>query len=352
MKILITGVAGFIGFHLSSYLVKRGDEVIGLDSINDYYDISLKYGRLNVVGIEQQKIEYNQLTQSTQHQNYQFIKLQLEDRENLNQLFAKEKFDAVCHLAAQAGVRYSIDNPMAYIDANIVGFINILEACRHYNVKNLNYASSSSVYGLNKKTPFSTTDNVDHPVSLYAASKKSNELMAHTYSHLYGIATTGLRFFTVYGPWGRPDMSYFLFTKAALENKAIKVFNHGNMQRDFTYIDDIIEVVARSIDNPAKADPNWSSDHPSPCSSSVPYKVYNIGNNKPIKLMAFIETIENILGKKIKKKMLPMQAGDVHTTYADINDLNNDFNYYPNTTIQTGIEHFIHWYKNFYYREK
>ena len=301
MKVLITGTAGFIGFHLANKLIARGDEVIGLDCISDYYDLNVKYGRLDYAGIDQKDIKYNKLTQSSKKANYRFIKLRLEDKDNLDNLFELEQFDSVCNLAAQAGVRYSIENPMAYIDANIIGFINILESCRNNGVKNLSYASSSSVYGLNESYPFSTFDNVDHPMSLYAATKKSNELMAHTYSHLYGISTTGLRFFTVYGPWGRPDMALFLFTKAALEGRSIDVFNYGEMLRDFTYVDDIVEGVTRIIDNPAQPNPEWSGKQPDPSTSSSPYKIYNIGNNDPVKLMDFIEAIENALGKKIQK---------------------------------------------------
>jgi len=305
MKILITGTAGFIGSHLAIRLLERGDKVVGLDNINDYYDQNVKYGRLQRIGIIEKldngkDIEYGKVLKSSKYPNYKFIKLNLEDKDALFKLFEKEQFDAVCNLAAQAGVRYSLSNPDAYIGSNIVGFLNILEACRHHDVKNLSYASSSSVYGSNKKLPFSTSDSVDHPISLYAASKKSNELMAHTYSHLFGISTTGLRFFTVYGPWGRPDMALFLFVKAALEGKPIDVFNNGDMQRDFTYIDDIVEGVLRVIDNPRKDTP--------------PYKVYNIGNNAPVKLMDFIEAIENKLGKKIEKNFLPLQAGDVPAT--------------------------------------
>lgn len=348
MKILVTGTAGFIGSHLVERLVDRGDEVIGLDSINDYYDQRVKYGRLHRAGIAEQDIEYNQLISSSIHQNYRFIKLQLEDKENMDKLFQQEKFDAVCNLAAQAGVRYSLENPQAYIDANIIGFINILEACRHYGVKNLSYASSSSVYGLNEAFPFSTSDNVDHPISLYAASKKSNELMAHTYSHLYDIATTGLRFFTVYGPWGRPDMALFLFTKAALEGKPIKVFNNGDMLRDFTYIDDIVEGVVRVIDNPAQKNSSWTGKEPDPSGSSAPYKIYNIGNNDPVKLMDFITAIENALGLEIEKEMLPIQAGDVPATYANVDDLVDNLGYQPNTPIQEGVDQFVRWYRGFF----
>lgn len=314
MKILVTGTAGFIGSHLAKRLLERGDEVVGLDNINDYYDLRVKYGRLERAGIEGSSIEYGKLLSSATEPNYRFIKLNLEDREALHALFEQEKFDKVCNLAAQAGVRYSLTNPYAYIDSNIVGFINILEGCRHFGVKHLAYASSSSVYGLNESMPFSTSDNVDHPISLYAASKKSNELMAHTYSHLYKIPTTGLRFFTVYGPWGRPDMALFLFTKAILEDRAIDVFNHGEMLRDFTYVDDIVEGVVRVIDNPPMGDPNWSGKHPNPGSSKAPYKIYNIGNNSPVRLMDFITEIEKNLGKVAKKNMLPLQMGDVPAT--------------------------------------
>ncbi len=353
MKILITGTAGFIGSALAEKLIARGDEVVGLDSINDYYDINVKYGRLQRSGIiesleDGKSIKYNSLLTSFKNPNLKFIKLNLEDKENLMKLFKEEKFDAVCNLAAQAGVRYSLINPDAYIQSNIVGFINILEACRHNGVNNLSYASSSSVYGLNEKLPFSTEDSVDHPISLYAASKKSNELMAHTYSHLYGISTTGLRFFTVYGPWGRPDMALFLFVKAGLEGKAIDVFNNGEMLRDFTYIDDIVEGVIRVIDNPAKKDNSWSGKDGKVSTSSAPYKIYNIGNNNPVKLMDFIEAIEKKLGKKIEKNMMPIQAGDVPATYADVTDLVKDLNYKPATPIQEGVDRFIDWYLEFF----
>jgi UDP-glucuronate 4-epimerase len=348
MKILITGTAGFIGFHLANKLIARGDEVVGLDCINDYYDPNVKYGRLGYAGIDKKDIEYNKLTQSSKTANYRFIKLQLEDKENLDSLFELERFDTVCNLAAQAGVRYSIENPMAYINANIIGFINILEACRDHGVENLSYASSSSVYGLNESYPFSTADNVDHPMSLYAATKKSNELMAHTYSHLYGISTTGLRFFTVYGPWGRPDMALFLFTKAALEERSIDVFNHGEMLRDFTYVDDIVEGVTRIIDNPAQPNLDWSGMEPDPSTSSAPYKIYNIGNNDPVKLMDFITAIENALGKKIQKNMMPLQAGDVPATYANVDDLVQNLDYRPSTPIQKGIDNFVAWYRDFF----
>ncbi len=348
MKILVTGTAGFIGSHLVKRLLERGDEVVGLDSINDYYDQRVKYGRLDRAGISQDAIAYNKIVPSSLHVNYRFIKLNLEDKAALETLFTSEKFDAVCNLAAQAGVRYSLSNPQAYIDSNIIGFINILECCRHYGVKNLSYASSSSVYGLNETLPFSTDDNVDHPISLYAASKKSNELMAHTYSHLFGIATTGLRFFTVYGPWGRPDMALFLFTKAALEGNSIDVFNHGEMYRDFTYIEDIVEGVVRVIDNPAKSDASWNGKEGRASTSSASYKVYNIGNNNPVKLMDFIEAIEKKLGKTIAKNFLPLQAGDVPATFADVSDLVEDLGYKPATPIQEGINKFVDWYVEFY----
>jgi len=351
MKILVTGTAGFIGSHLANKLFARGDQVIGLDCINDYYDIGVKYGRLERAGINKVDIEYNQLIQSGTQESYQFIQLKLEDKENMMTLFAEQKFDAVCNLAAQAGVRYSLTNPDAYIGSNIVGFTNILEACRHNHVKNLSYASSSSVYGLNEALPFSTEHNVDHPISLYAASKKSNELMAHTYSHLFDISTTGLRFFTVYGPWGRPDMALFLFVKAALEGKTIDVFNNGDMLRDFTYIEDIVEGVIRVIDNPAKKDPNWNGKEGKVSSSSAPYKIYNIGNNNPVKLMDFITAIENKLGKTIQKNMLPIQPGDVPATYADVIDLVEDLKYRPATPIQQGIDNFVDWYLEFFKQE-
>ena len=353
MKILVTGTAGFIGSHLVIKLLEGGDEVVGLDNINDYYDQNVKYGRLQRGGIidsleEGENIPYGELLTSTTNSNYKFIKLNLEDKHSMMQLFESENFDAVCNLAAQAGVRYSLTNPDAYMDSNIIGFMNILEACRHNDVKNLSYASSSSVYGLNEELPFSTNHNVDHPISLYAASKKSNELMAHTYSHLFDISTTGLRFFTVYGPWGRPDMALFLFTKAALEGNTIEVFNNGDMLRDFTYIDDIVEGIVRVIDNPAKKDEQWNGKTGQTSSSSAPYKVYNIGNNNPVKLMDFIEAIENKLSKKIDKNMMPIQAGDVPATFANVQDLIDDLDYKPETPIQEGINKFVDWYLEFF----
>ena len=348
MKILVTGTAGFIGHNLAKKLLERGDEVVGLDNINDYYDVNLKYGRLSDLGINKDDIDYNKFASSSTYPKHRFIKLDLSDRDAMAKLFEEEKFDAVCNLAAQAGVRYSLENPNAYIDSNVVGFMNILEGCRHSGVKNLSYASSSSVYGLNKSQPFKTSDHTDHPVSLYAATKKSNEMMAHTYAHLYGISTTGLRFFTVYGPWGRPDMAPMLFTDAILNDRPIKVFNHGDMSRDFTYIDDITDGVMRVIDNQAKSDPNWDAKNPDPSSSSAPYKIYNIGNNEPVKLMDFIEAIEEKLGKEAKKNFMDMQPGDVQSTYADVQSLIDDMGYKPNTSIKEGVSHFIDWYKKFY----
>ncbi len=335
MKILVTGAAGFIGYYTSKKLLENGHEVVGIDNINDYYDINLKYARLNELGISKNKAElFNDLVLSTNYgKSFKFMRINLEDRTELPKLFKQESFDYVCNLAAQAGVRYSLENPMSYVDSNLVGFVNLLECCRHYKIKHLVYASSSSVYGLNEKIPFSTEDNVDHPISLYAASKKSNELMAHTYSHLFKIPTTGLRFFTVYGPWGRPDMALFLFTKAITENKSIKVFNYGKMERDFTYIDDIVEGVVRIIEKPVK---------------DRLYKVYNIGNNNSVKLMDFIKEIEINLGKEAIKDMLPIQPGDVERTWANVDDLIKDYDYKPNTSVKDGIKSFVDWYKNFY----
>ncbi len=348
MKILLTGTAGFIGYHVALKLLERGDEVVGLDNINDYYDVNLKYGRLHELGINKEDIQDNILTSSNKYKNHKFIKLDLSDRENMQKLFENEKFDAVCNLGAQAGVRYSLENPNAYIDSNVVGFMNILEGCRHSGVKNLSYASSSSVYGLNKSQPFKTSDHTDHPVSLYAATKKSNEMMAHTYSHLYNISTTGLRFFTVYGPWGRPDMAPMLFSDAMLHDREIKVFNHGNMSRDFTYIDDIVDGVIKVIDNPASSDTNWDASNPNPSLSSAPYKIYNIGNNSPIKLMDFISALENELGIKAQKNFMDMQAGDVESTYADVQGLIDDLGYKPDTSIKEGVREFVNWYREFY----
>ncbi len=348
MKILVTGTAGFIGYHTVLKLAGRSDQIIGIDGINDYYDVNLKYGRLAETGIDRRSEIYNTPVKSGRFENYTFIRMNLEDREALNRLFEKEKFTHVCHLAAQAGVRYSLKNPYAYIDSNITGFINILECCRNHGVEHLVYASSSSVYGLNEKIPFSTSDNVDHPVSLYAATKKSNELMAHSYSHLYNIPVTGLRFFTVYGPWGRPDMAYFSFTKSICEGKTIDIFNNGDLMRDFTYIDDIVEGVTRVINLVPGGNDAWSGLKPDPSSSKAPYKIYNIGNNNPVKLLDFVEVIEKELGIKADKRYLPMQAGDVYATYADVDDIVKDTGFRPSTTIETGIKKFVEWYKSYY----
>ncbi|MDB5190775.1 MAG: hypothetical protein JWQ96_338 [Segetibacter sp.] len=348
MKILVTGTAGFIGYHLAERLINRGDEVVGLDSVNDYYDPQLKYTRLANHGILKEQVQYNTLVKSATKQNYSFIQLRLEDRECIGSLFAKEQFDVVVSLAAQAGVRYSITNPQVYVDSNIVGFTNIIEGCRHNNVKHFVYASSSSVYGMNETVPFSTKQNVDHPISLYAASKKSNELMAHVYSHLFNLPTTGLRFFTVYGPWGRPDMALFLFTKAILAGEEIQVFNNGDMVRDFTYVDDIVEGVVRVVDSPPKGDKNWKENEGDPSTSTAPYKIYNIGNNNPVTLLDFIIAIEEELGIEAKKKFLPLQPGDVPATYAEVSDLVANLNYQPNTSIKDGIAAFIKWYRSYY----
>jgi UDP-glucuronate 4-epimerase len=348
MKILVTGTAGFIGFHLAKRLIDKGDEVIGLDNINDYYSVDLKYSRLKEAGIERKSVAYGKKVSSLLYPNYSFIQLNLEDKVHIDQLFSLEKFDKVCNLAAQAGVRYSLENPMAYINSNIIGFMNILEVCRFNSVQHLIYASSSSVYGLNEAMPFSTHDNVDHPVSLYAASKKSNELMAHTYSHLFDLPTTGLRFFTVYGPWGRPDMALFLFTKAIMEGKPIQVFNQGNMRRDFTYIDDIVEGIIRVIDNPPKGNTYWTGKSPDPATSKAPYRIFNIGNSSPVNLMDFIKAIEDALKKKAKIEYLPMQAGDVPVTWADVSDLESELGYKPGTPVKIGVEKFIEWYQQYF----
>lgn len=333
-KILVTGAAGFIGFHLSKKLLELNFIVVGLDNINDYYDVGLKYGRLQELGIQQQEasIFLNKTTSTEFGDQLSFIRMNLEDQKALPELFQNEKFDLVCNLAAQAGVRYSLENPKAYIESNINGFLNLLECCRHNNVSKLVYASSSSVYGNSDDVPFKETQNVDNPISLYAATKKSNELMAHTYSHLYGIQTIGLRFFTVYGPWGRPDMAMFLFTDAIINDRPIKIFNHGNLSRDFTFIDDIIDGVIATIT----------------INTQGIYKLYNIGNSKPVKLLDFIEEIEQSLSKGALKEMHDMQDGDVYQTYADVSALSKDYNYQPNTPINTGVEKFIEWYKKYY----
>ncbi len=372
MKILVTGTAGFIGYYTARRLLERGDEVVGLDSINDYYERRLKYGRLAETGVQKEDISYGLLTESRSTPAYRFVQLDLTDREGLLGLFESEGFDAVVHLAAQAGVRYSLENPHAYAESNISGFLNILEGCRAASssaggrgsdgaggengrawgqaagLRHLVYASSSSVYGLNEQMPFTTSDNVDHPVSLYAASKKAGELMAHTYSHLYGIPTTGLRFFTVYGPWGRPDMAPILFASAITEGRPIKVFNHGEMQRDFTYVEDIVEGVVRVLDRPPEGNPSWSGAEPDPSSSPAPYRIYNIGKGRPVALMDFIRTLEEKLGIEAQKEYLPMQPGDVPATWADTSDLERDFGYRPTTELEEGIEEFVAWYKDFY----
>jgi UDP-glucuronate 4-epimerase len=333
LKILVTGSAGFIGSALTLRLLERGDNVIGIDDHNNYYDPSLKEDRL---------------LRHIDNPSYTHIRLNISDREKLEDCFSKYHPDRVVNLAAQAGVRYSIENPSAYIDSNIVGFGNILECCRHYNINHLVYASSSSVYGANTHMPFSVHNNVDHPLSLYAASKKSNELMAHTYSYLYDLPTTGLRFFTVYGPWGRPDMALFLFTKKILEGKPIDVFNFGNHRRDFTFIDDIVEGIIRTIDKPATSNPAWSGENPDPGTSIAPWRVYNIGNNRPVELAEYIDVLEKCLGKKAKKNLLPLQPGDVPDTFADVEDLIKDTGYKPTTTIDEGIQKFVQWYLEYY----
>jgi UDP-glucuronate 4-epimerase len=345
---LVTGSAGFIGFHLVKKLVSEGHEIIGLDNINEYYDVNLKFGRLAETGIGRNDIEYNKVIESRKYNNYSFLKLQLEDRENLYRFFEKEKFEKVINLAAQAGVRYSLENPHSYIESNIIGFLNILEACRHFSVQHLIYASSSSVYGLNEKMPFATRHNVDHPISIYAATKKSNELMAHTYSYLFNLPTTGLRFFTVYGPWGRPDMALFLFTRAILQNEPIKLFNNGNMLRDFTYVEDIVNGIDKIKDKIPQPDKEWNGINPDPSGSKAPYQIFNIGNNHPVKLMDFIDALENILGKKSRKEFLPMQPGDVPATFADVSGLVREFDYKPDTDFKTGISYFVKWYRDFY----
>ncbi len=333
MKVLITGTAGFIGSALAMRLLARGDEVIGVDNLNDYYDVNLKQARL---------------ARTLSHPKFTDVRASLEDRAAMEETFSKYKPERVVNLAAQAGVRYSITNPHAYVDSNLVGFLNILEGCRHHNVEHLVYASSSSVYGANTKMPFSVHDNVDHPVSLYAASKKANELMAHTYSHLYKTPTTGLRFFTVYGPWGRPDMALFMFTKSILAGKPIDVFNYGDHRRDFTFIDDIVEGVVRVLDKVPEPNPQWTGDAPDSATSYAPYKLYNIGNNQPVELLRFIEILEDCLGKKAQKNLLPLQNGDVPATYADVDDLMRDVGFKPATPIEKGIAQFVTWYKEYY----
>jgi len=334
MKILVTGAAGFIGFHLVRRLLDQGDQVMGLDNLNEYYDVRLKEARLHLLEA---------------HPAFRFVRISLADRPAIEKLFSDEQFDVVVNLAAQAGVRYSLENPHAYIDSNIVGFLNVLEGCRHNGVKHLVYASSSSVYGANTTVPFSVHHPVDHPVSLYAATKKTNELMAHTSAHLFGLPVTGLRFFTVYGPWGRPDMAYFSFTKAILEDRPIDIFNHGHMQRDFTYIDDIIEGIVRILGHIPQSDPVWDAVKPDPATSSAPYRLYNIGNNQPVELAQFIEVLEECLGKKARKNMLPLQAGEVLVTCADVSDLMREVGFRPATPLEEGLRRFIEWYRGFYH---
>jgi UDP-glucuronate 4-epimerase len=346
MNILVTGTAGFIGFHVVNRLLKDGHTIIGIDSLNDYYDVQLKYDRLKVADIHPSTVSSNEKYVS-EKSDYTFYKVSLEDADLLDKIFEDHQIEMVIHLAAQAGVRYSLINPSAYIQSNLVAFANLLECCRHYQIQHLVYASSSSVYGLNDQIPFSADQNVDHPVSLYAASKKSNELMAHVYSHLFNLPTTGLRFFTVYGPWGRPDMALFLFTKAIMEGKPVQVFNHGDMQRDFTYIDDIVEGVVRVMNHIPQRNESWNTNKKI-SESSAPYKIYNIGNSKPVQLKHFLEAIENELRKKALKEFLPMQPGDVPCTFADVTDLIADTGYKPSTRIEDGVKKFIQWYKEYY----
>lgn len=331
--ILVTGAAGFIGYHVARRLLERGEAVVGLDNLNPYYDVRLKRARL---------------AQLQPFERFQFTRLDLADRRGMAALFAKHRFRRVVHLAAQAGVRYSLVNPHTYVESNVVGFLNVLEGCRRTKAEHLVFASSSSVYGSNTRMPFSVRDNVDHPVSLYAATKKANELMAHVYAHLYGIPCTGLRFFTVYGPWGRPDMALFLFTKAILAGQPIEVYNRGRMRRDFTYIDDVVEGVVRTLDRPARPDPTWRGDAPNPATSSAPYRLYNIGNHQPVELLTMIELLERALGTRAKKKLLPMQPGDVPATYADVEDLSADVGFQPHTPLEEGIKKFVEWYRSYY----
>lgn len=348
MKYLVTGAAGFIGYHVSKTLIARGDEVIGLDIVNSYYDVNLKYNRLADLGIAQDEIQIGEKSSSSKSPKFHFIQLDLVEKKPLMDLFEKEKFDVVIHLAAQAGVRYSLTHPEVYVESNISAFLNILEGCRFHAIKHLVYASSSSVYGANEKMPFSTSDTVDHPISLYAASKKANEMMAHTYSHLFGLPTTGLRFFTVYGPWGRPDMALFLFTEAILEGRPIQVFNYGKMKRDFTYVDDIVKGVIKVADRPARSNPDFDPQNPDSGSSKAPYKIYNIGNSKPVLLMDYINAVENGLGKKAIMELLPLQPGDVPASHADVTDLVRDTGYQPDTKIEDGVKAFTDWYLNYY----
>lgn len=346
MNILVTGAAGFIGFHLTKHLANNKHHIVGIDSLNSYYDVSLKLARLKELGIEKEIFPLSEIISNSI--SFKFINLHLEDRINLSKIFEANNFDVVINLAAQAGVRYSIENPYSYIDSNIVGFLNILECCRHYKTKHLVFASSSSVYGLNNHIPFSEEDNVDHPISLYAATKKSNELMAHTYSYLYNIPCTGLRFFTVYGPWGRPDMALFKFTRAIFDNKPIDIYNHGDMFRDFTYIDDVVKVIEKVSSLFPCPDRTWDSMHPNPSSSVAPYRIFNVGNHTPINLMDFIEAIEKASGKQAIKNYLPLQDGDVYKTFAETSKLRDSIGFQPNTSVELGIREFVVWYRNYY----
>jgi UDP-glucuronate 4-epimerase len=348
MKVLVTGTAGFIGFHLANRMMGEDVEIIGLDSINDYYDVSLKHSRLALHGIDASQVKYGEIIKSTKYPNYSFVQLKLEDIDGMRKLFDEQKFDAVAALAAQAGVRYSLENPHSYITSNVNGFMNVLEGCRYNNVKHLVYASTSSVYGLNTAMPFKPSDSTNHPMTLYAATKKSNEMMAHSYSHLFSLPTTGLRFFTVYGPWGRPDMALFKFTKATLDGQAIDVYNNGNMVRDFTYVGDIVENIFRLLPKPPQPNKEWDSADPVSSLSSAPYRILNIGNSSPVPLLDYIEAMEDALGMKAKRNMLPMQPGDVPATYANVDDLEAITDFRPRTTVKEGVKNFIDWYKMYY----
>ncbi len=349
MKVLLTGAAGFIGFHTARWLLDHGYEVVGFDNIDPYYDVRIKYGRLAELGVAEEAIVDNLCIRSSRHDGFSFMRADIADLPVIEELFAEQRFDLVCNLAAQAGVRHSLKDPHKYIRSNVAGFMNVLEACRYHKVRHLVYASSSSVYGLNRRIPFSVKQGTDHPISIYAATKKSNELMAHCYSHLYGLPTTGLRFFTVYGPWGRPDMALFLFTKAILNGEPIDVYNHGRMKRDFTYVADIVESIGRVLDRIPVPAENWNARRPLPNSSSAPFRVYNIGNSRPVDLLQFIRTIENELQKKAQIRLQPMQPGDVPETKADVRDLEADIRFHPRTTVEEGIQEFIRWYRGYFH---
>lgn len=348
-KVLVTGAAGFIGFHLTRELLLLGYDVVGVDNLNDYYDINLKIDRLRSINVDVDSIENGKVVDIQGHPGSSFVQLELSDKKSLTSLFESQNIELVCNLAAQAGVRYSLENPDVYVTSNLVGFVNILECCRHYKVENLVYASTSSVYGLNKNMPFKESDSAEHPITLYAATKKSNEMMAHSYSHLFGIPTTGLRFFTVYGPWGRPDMAIFLFTKSIIEQNPIKVFNYGKMIRDFTYIDDIISGVIKCLQNPAKADPDWDKrTTPDPSRSAAPYRIYNIGNSNAVTIETYIDLIEEYTGIKAIKEYMPIQPGDVSATHADVSQISNDLGYNPSTPVAIGVKKFVEWYRQYY----